>query len=354
MDPERTAQVQQIVRAARSLPGNQRASFLELQCGDDDELRTEVDSRLSEGGDRESVAEPPLPAQIGSYRIERELGRGGMGIVYLAHDVELDRAAALKVLPEQLARSESRLARFKREARLLASVQHVNIGGVYGLEEHEGRRYLVLEYVAGDTLESRLRRGHLSLERALPVATQIAEAVEAAHAQGVIHRDLKPANIMLTKTGTVKVLDFGLAKALGDEQAADAPDGLTATFNPTVPGAVLGTPGYMSPEQARGDPVDARSDIWSFGCVLFEMVSGVGPFHRRTTADSIAQVWATHSAIAMGWCSSENAMYRISNSRTLPSVTASSLSASRSKTSLVGPDPPTPKLYPDRQGHLPV
>ncbi len=229
--------------------------------------------------------------KLGPYEITREIGRGGMGVVYLARDTKLDRDVALKVLPETLARDTERIARFHREAKVLASLNHPNIGAIYGFEESDGECCLVLEYVEGETLAARLERGPLPTEDALDVARQMAEALEAAHEKGVIHRDLKPANVMLRSDGTVKVLDFGLAKALAEDSStstlADSP---TITANYTRPGVVLGTAAYMSPEQARGKQLDKRTDIWSFGVVLFECLSGRRPFEGETTSDLVAQI----------------------------------------------------------------
>jgi serine/threonine-protein kinase len=237
-----------------------------------------------------------MPDRIGPYEVKGEIGRGGMGVVYRARDTKLDRDVAVKALPETLSDDPDRLARFQREARLLASLNHSNVAGVYGLEEVDGERYLILEYVDGEDLDARLQRGPLPLEDALAVGKQIAKALEAAHASGVIHRDLKPGNVKLLADGRVKVLDFGLAKA-ADESAAsggalhDSPTlagPATPQHSPTVPGVILGTAGYMSPEQARGKTVDKRSDIWSFGCVLYETITGAQPFGGETVTDCIA------------------------------------------------------------------
>ena len=211
-----------------------------------------------------------MQQQIGPYQVQQEIGRGGMGVVYLARDTKLDRDVAIKTLPEELVQDKDRLQRFEREARLLASLNHPNIASIYGLEEVDGKRYLILEYIEGETLEERLRNGAIPVDEALPIAIQIAEAIEAAHDKGVIHRDLKPANIKFTSAGQVKVLDFGIAKALHDETStasdlANSPT-ILAGGSPTLPGVILGTAGYLSPEQARGRPVDKRTDIFSFGC----------------------------------------------------------------------------------------
>ncbi len=222
--------------------------------------------------------------QIGHFRIERELGRGAMGVVYLAHDTKLDRPVAIKSLPIEVMESPKMRSRFAREARVLASLNHTNIAIIFEqLEQTEGTCYLVLEYVPGTTLAEYIAETKLELNEVLTVAQQIAEAVTAAHEQDVIHRDLKPGNIKITPEGKVKVLDFGLAKAVGDE----IPDHQSTV---TEPGRLFGTPAYMSPEQARGKPTDKRSDIWSFGCVLYEMLTGVIPFKGDTVSDTLANI----------------------------------------------------------------
>ena len=232
-------------------------------------------------------------SMIGPYRIERELARGGMGIVYLAHDTRLNRAAAIKALPDDVASDPDRLARFKQEAQVLASLSHQNIAGIYGLEESEGRRYLALEYIEGETLAERIARGGpLPVEEAIDTCLQIAAGVEAAHEGGIIHRDLKPGNVMITSNGGVKVVDFGLAKgkvATGSNPATESSRTLTAS-PATMPGAVIGTARYLSPEQARGRPVDRRTDIWAFGCVLYECLTGKVAFEGETVSDTIARI----------------------------------------------------------------
>jgi Tol biopolymer transport system component len=213
---------------------------------------------------------------LGHYRIVEKIGEGGMGEVYRAQDDRLDRDVAIKVLPEAVAEDEARLARFEREAKLLASLNHSNIATLHGLEEHEGRRYLVMELVEGESLAGVLARGAIPVDDALPIALQITEGLEAAHENGIIHRDLKPANVMVSTEGKVKVLDFGLAKAWQtDEGDVDLTHSPTLTGQMTVTGVILGTAAYMSPEQARGKPVDRRADVWSFGVLLWEMLTAV-------------------------------------------------------------------------------
>ena len=234
--------------------------------------------------------------QIGPYSIESELGRGGMGVVYRAIDPRLNRPVAIKALPPELGADPARLDRFEREARTLAQLNHPNLAGIHGLEEHDGAKFLILEFVEGDTLADRLDRGPLPLDDALELAAQIAAGIEAAHDAGIIHRDLKPANIILTPDGSAKVLDFGLARA--DNAHSSTGSGMSQSptmtvpiqHSPTIPGAILGTAAYMSPEQARGRSVDRRTDIWSFGVILFEMLCGANPFAGETASDSIGAV----------------------------------------------------------------
>ena len=228
---------------------------------------------------------------LAHYEITAAIGKGGMGEVYQATDRKLGRNVAIKVLPEEFAQDNDRVARFEREAKLLASLNHPNIAAIYGLEESEGTRFLVLELVEGQTLSERLVRGPLPVKESLEVAVQIAEALEAAHEKGVIHRDLKPANIKVTSEGKVKVLDFGLAKAyagaaLGDETILET----LAEGAESGKGVLLGTPAYMSPEQASRQPADHRSDVWSFGCVLFEMLTGKVVFKGNTLSHTIAAI----------------------------------------------------------------
>ena len=229
--------------------------------------------------------------QLGSYEILSALGKGGMGEVWRARDQKLGREVAIKTLPEEFAKDEERLARFEREAKLLASLNHPNIAAIYGLEEDNGIRFLVLELVEGDTLAQRLKRGAIPVEESLTLALQIAEALEAAHEKGVIHRDLKPANIKVTPEGKVKVLDFGLAKAFaGDGSDVNLSQSPTLSMQATQQGVILGTAAYMSPEQARGQEVDKRADVWAFGVVLFEMLTGRGTFDGGTVSDVLAGV----------------------------------------------------------------
>jgi serine/threonine-protein kinase len=229
--------------------------------------------------------------QLGPLEITALLGVGGMGEVYRARDTKLKREVAVKILPDEFSRDANRLSRFQREAEVLDSLNHPNIAAIYGLEEAAGVRGLVLELVEGPTLADRLARGPIPIKEVLAIARQIAEAVEAAHGRGVVHRDLKPGNIKVTGEGMVKILDFGLAKAAeGDASSADPSQLPTVATSATQAGAILGTAAYMSPEQARGGPVDKRTDIWAFGCVLFEMLSGQMTFSGNTFSDTIAAI----------------------------------------------------------------
>ena len=237
----------------------------------------------------------PLPfapgTRLGSYEIVGSLGVGGMGAVYRARDVRLGRAVAIKVILEEFASSEERLARFEREAKMLASLNHQRIASLFGMEHVEGQHFLVMELVEGETLAERLDRGRMKVEDALPIAIQIAEALEAAHEKGVVHRDLKPANVKITPEGQVKVLDFGLAKVMETEAASGSvANSPTLSMMATQAGLILGTAAYMSPEQAKGFPADHRSDIFSFGGVLFEMLAGGQPFQGETANEVLASV----------------------------------------------------------------
>ena len=241
---------------------------------------------------------PPLTltpgTRLGPYEIVALLGVGGMGEVYRGTDTKLKRQVAIKVLPAALTTDPDRLARSQREAEVLASLNHPNIAAIYGLEDVGDVRALVMELIEGPTLAERLdaRAGAGASGRpvseALTIARQITEALEAAHERGVVHRDLKPANIKITPAGVVKVLDFGLAKATaGDAFGPDLTHAPTATFGGTREGTILGTAAYMSPEQARGKPVDKRTDIWAFGCVLYEMLTGRLAFSGETVSDAV-------------------------------------------------------------------
>jgi Tol biopolymer transport system component len=288
--------------------------FLAKACPDDDALRRDVESLLNESASDDGFLDGPaivaaaqlaidLPSgvmigrSLGAYHLEALLGAGGMGEVYRAHDAKLGRDVAIKILPRAFTSHPDRLARFEREARMLAALNHPNICAIYGLEESESVRFLVLELVEGETLAHRLasrgdsRGSGLPTSEALTIGRQIVDALEAAHDKGIVHRDLKPANISLTPDGVVKVLDFGLAKAVGgDGSSPDLTHAPDATRTGGREGAVMGTAAYMSPEQARGLPVDKRTDIWAFGCVLYELLTGRVTFAGDTVSDSIAKI----------------------------------------------------------------
>src|ERR1700730_9889668 len=230
--------------------------------------------------------------ELGTHEILALIGVGGMGEVYQAHDSNLRRDVAIKVLPESFARDADRLARFRPEAQLLASLNHPNIATIYNIEDSNNTTYLVMELVPGETLADRIKReGTVPVEEALTIAKQIAEALEAAHEKSIIHRDLKPANVKLTPEGKVKVLDFGLAKAFaGDTSTEDMGNSPTLSMAATMQGVIVGTAAYMSPEQARGKAVDKRTDIWAFGCVLYELLTGKQTFHGEDVTEILAAV----------------------------------------------------------------
>jgi len=278
-------------------PGD-RAAFVREACGADEPLRREVesllinaslsrDSRLGIGDLRTNS----IGRQIGVYQIVSLLGAGGMGEVYRARDTKLGRDVAIKILPRPFTNDPDRLTRFEREARVLASLNHPHIGAIYGLEDADGVRALVLELVDGETLADRIARGPIPLKETLIIARQIADALDAAHEKGIIHRDLKPANIKITADGVVKVLDFGLARIVraNDSSTSDSRRP-TITIEGTRDGLVMGTASYMSPEQSRGQSVDKRTDIWAFGCVVYEMLTGQIAFAGQTVSDTIAAI----------------------------------------------------------------
>jgi serine/threonine protein kinase/Tol biopolymer transport system component len=328
MTSERWAQIEQLYHAARARSERERAAFLAAACADDEALRREVASLLAQPASGDGFLEAPamslaahlvsegggsglIGRRLGVFHVKSRLGAGGMGEVYRAYDTRLKREVALKVLPDAFSQDRDRLARFQREAELLATLNHPNIAAVYGLEQADpspgsgqaAMTALILELVEGETLADRLARGSrlktqgLPLDEALPIARQIADALEAAHEKGVIHRDLKPANIKVTPDGRVKVLDFGLAKLTqASGSALRAPGELSDSPTITPPalmteaGMILGTAAYMSPEQARGKPVDKRSDIWAFGCVLYEMLTGRRPFAGESVTDTLTLI----------------------------------------------------------------
>jgi serine/threonine protein kinase len=238
-----------------------------------------------------SESSGPKHGQIGPYTIVSRLGSGGMGEVYRARDTRLGRDVAIKVLLETVASDPERMARFQREARVAASLNHPNIAGIYGFEEFGDSHFLVMELVEGRSLADRLTAGPLPIDEALGIVEQIAGGLEAAHDSGIVHRDLKPSNVMLTPDGKAKILDFGVAKALVDEPAAlSLEHSPTMSANFTSPGMMVGTVPFMSPEQARGRPVDRRTDIWALGCVLYECLTGGRAFDGETATDILAKI----------------------------------------------------------------
>ena len=292
----RWQRVNELFHAALAKTQIERAAYLTSECGPDAALRAEVESLLAAHRDTAGgTTTLRQGSRIGDYEVTGFIASGAMGDVYRAHDTRLRRDVALKVLPETFVRDAGRRARFEREARTLASLTHPHIATIYGVEEADGVSALALELVDGETLAERIARGRLPVEEALRIARQMAEALQTAHEHGVVHRDLKPANVKITRDGVVKVLDFGLAK-LADSRgdATLSPASAVATLpHMTNAGVIVGTPAYMSPEQARGERADQRSDIWAFGCVLYEMLTGRPAFSANTVADTIARVLAS-------------------------------------------------------------
>ncbi len=312
MKPERWQQIDQLFNSALERRPEERAPFLDQACGSDDSLRREVESLLAyeeravgfittppDEIAAEMLAAEQSPSLIGSnlshYRILSRLGRGGMGEVFLATDTQLGRRVAIKLLPAAFTADAERVRRFKQEARAASALNHPNIITIHEIGEAEGTHYLVTEYIEGETLRQQMTRGRLSLSSTLDAAIQVASALQAAHAAGIVHRDIKPENVMVRNDGIVKVLDFGLAKLTERQSPAPKPPEVdtqvsTVAAISTSTGMVMGTASYMSPEQARGLKVDARSDIFSFGVVLYEMLAGRRPFVGATAGDILAAI----------------------------------------------------------------
>jgi eukaryotic-like serine/threonine-protein kinase len=307
MTPDRWERIQELYHAARAHVETERPRFLARACSGDAALQREVEALLEQPVSTSGFVDflgGPAPARpkgnganvlgrrLGSYHVRSLLGVGGMGEVYRAHDDKLGRDVAIKMLPEQFAADPDRLARFDSEARMLAALNHLHIGAIYGLEHADGVPALVLELVEGETLAERLQRGPVSVRDALSMARQVADALDAAHQKGIIHRDLKPANIKITPAGVVKVLDFGLAKVADTDASPrdELSQSPTAAIGSTRVGVILGTAPYMSPEQARGMSADTRADIWAFGCVLYEMLAGRPAFIGQTVAETFAAI----------------------------------------------------------------
>jgi serine/threonine protein kinase len=308
MTPEQWQEIERLYYAALQRNPTERGAFLNDECVGDPIVRQAVESLLAGGRTAERFLGTPalevaanlsgndsgpslIGGQFGSYEVRSLLGAGAMGAVYRARDVKLGREVAIKVLPKAFMSDPDRLRRFEREARVLAMLNHPHIATIYGLEEAGGARGLIMELVEGETLAERIARGPVLVGDALPIAAQIAEALEAAHDHGVVHRDLKPANIKITPKGVVKVLDFGLAKAItGNARDSDLSQVPTIAVDTTREGLVLGTAPYMSPEQARGNTVDNRADIWAFGCVLYEMLTARRAFDGAHMTDFVVAV----------------------------------------------------------------
>jgi Tol biopolymer transport system component len=307
MDSERRQRIEDVCHAALDQPAHERPAFVAVACKDDDALRQDVETLLTHAQAAEGFLATPITVvaaeifaddraslvgrEIGGHRILSLLGAGGMGEVYRARDTKLGRDVAIKVVPDALLSIPGRLARFELEARVLATLNHPHIAAIYGSEQAGGVRGLVLELVEGPTLAERLAAGPLPVAEALDLARQIADALEGAHEKGIIHRDLKPANIKVTPAGTIKVLDFGLAKVFATDDAGnEASPTPQIAVDPSREGVIAGTTAYMSPEQARGKPVDKRTDIWAFGCVLYQMLTGRPAFGRDTASDTIAAI----------------------------------------------------------------
>src|SRR5262245_58366362 len=308
MTPERWQEVERLYYAALQRAQSERAAFLSDACVGDPTLRRVVESLLAGEGVVDHVlgtaalraaasligddtASPLVGGQFGSYTIQSLLGAGAMGAVYRARDTKLGRDVAIQVLPAVFTSDPERLRRFEREARVLAMLNHPHIATIHGVEEAGGVRGLIMELIEGQTLAERIGRGPVPIGDALPLAAQIAEALEAAHEHRIIHRDLKPANIKITANGVIKVLDFGLAKIVNSNMVdTDHSQIPTSSADATREGLVLGTAPYMSPEQARGETVDNRADIWAFGCVFYEMLAGRRAFDGAHMTDLVVAV----------------------------------------------------------------
>jgi len=306
MNAERWKQVNDLFQSTVERRPEERSAFLDEVCHDQS-VRREVESLLTSHQRAENFIEVPafeatpelVPNDsevalfgkvIGHYRIESLIGTGGMGKVYLARDERLGRKAAVKLLPENLTTDETQLSRFKNEARTASALNHPNILTVYEIGVEGNLQFIATEFIEGVTLRNALASGRMNSHKALEIAVQIASALAAAHDAGVVHRDIKPENIMLRPDGYAKVLDFGIAKLTEQRRTPGDPKVETTALLQTRPGLVLGTAHYMSPEQARGQKVDARSDIWSLGVVLYEMVAGNPPFRGETPSDCIAAI----------------------------------------------------------------
>ena len=303
MTEEQWQKLKTLYDRAQQLRPGERSVFLSQVCAGDEQLRRQLESLLEAGAKAEAQDFLEAPAlamhaswtgsRIAHYAVGDRIGAGGMGEVYRARDTKLGREVALKVLPPSFVQDANRRSRFEREARLLAALNHPNIAAIYGFEQVGQNCALVLELVEGATLADRLKAGPIPIREALQIARQLADALEAAHEKEIVHRDLKPANIKITTNGVVKVLDFGLAKALGGSRIEDPSQLPTAlTELSRTEGAILGTPAYMSPEQAAGqsESLDTRTDVWAFGCVLYEMLTGRLPFAGNSVSEMLGAI----------------------------------------------------------------
>lgn len=307
MTPERWQQVKEIFQSALERAPGERSAFLANACGGDESLRKEVESLIAAHEKDGSFIDSPayqgaaemlegdqeLKAgqTIGHYEILSTLGKGGMGEVYLAQDTKLSRKIALKVLPGAFTQDQERLRRFEQEARATSALNHPNILTIFEIGEADGRHYIATEFIEGETLGQRIAVGPpLKLRETLDIAEQLTSALSAAHGAGIVHRDVKPENIMIRRDGIVKVLDFGLAKLAQTQSGRSGPEDSTRALVKTKTGVVMGTVAYMSPEQARGLPLDARTDIWSLGVVIYQMLTGSAPFSGATSSDTLVSI----------------------------------------------------------------
>ncbi|HXU08416.1 MAG TPA: serine/threonine-protein kinase, partial [Blastocatellia bacterium] len=308
MTPERWQRVEEVLQAALDLPESERPAHLASVCSDDIELQREALSLLEAHEQAGDFLEQPaieqdahvllgddwyngrIADEIGPYEIIRRLGRGGMGEVYLAGDRRLSRMVALKVLPPYFVSDDARLRRFQTEARAASALNHTNILTIYEVGQSEDIHFIATEYIEGQTIRELIRNGQLTLGEVFDIAIQLAEGLSAAHAAGIVHRDIKPENIMRRDDGGIKILDFGIAKLLEGPTSPDSNWTTSIPNSQTETGALMGTIGYISPEQVRGLPVDRRTDIWSCGVVLYEMLTGRRPFAGVTNADTIVAI----------------------------------------------------------------